>query len=198
MTQHAGTYPTIQISHAGPYRTLICSRTATWQLYRIEGSRCIGKFTHSIFLESRSIDSRPSHFSTDCSGHLICRIWNGCDDLLPYLALLISMHASTSNIVSFVGGLAVGAALAFALYKTSRLPRNSVNGRRSLSSVQNNQQSTSDDDNSQELNIYDDEVLQEMFTRNIQFFGGERQAFISKSFVVVVGLGVRPYTWVVG
>jgi len=36
-----------------------------------------------------------------------------------------------------------------------------------------------------------DDILNEQLTRNIQFFGLEGQRKISKSFVVVVGLGVR-------
>ena len=36
-----------------------------------------------------------------------------------------------------------------------------------------------------------DEVLAEQLTRNLQFFGSEAQGRVAKSFVVVVGLGVR-------
>jgi hypothetical protein len=36
-----------------------------------------------------------------------------------------------------------------------------------------------------------DEVLEEQFTRNVQFFGSEGQRRAARAFVVVVGLGVR-------
>jgi glutamate-1-semialdehyde aminotransferase len=36
-----------------------------------------------------------------------------------------------------------------------------------------------------------DEVLAEQLTRNVQFFGLDNQKGITKSFVVVIGLGVR-------
>lgn len=39
----------------------------------------------------------------------------------------------------------------------------------------------------------EDEIVKEHLTRNIQFFGRESQLQISKSFVVVVGLGVSSY-----
>ena len=38
----------------------------------------------------------------------------------------------------------------------------------------------------------EDEILAEHFTRNVQFFGREGQQRIMGSFVVVIGLGVRP------
>ena len=38
---------------------------------------------------------------------------------------------------------------------------------------------------------FDDEILSEQFTRNIQFFGSQGQQQVHDSFVVVVGLGVR-------
>lgn len=37
--------------------------------------------------------------------------------------------------------------------------------------------------------LLEDDILREHFTRNMQFFGEEAQVKISKSFVVVVGLG---------
>lgn len=37
-----------------------------------------------------------------------------------------------------------------------------------------------------------DEVLTEQLTRNLQFFGADAQGRVARSFVVVVGLGVRP------
>ena len=37
-----------------------------------------------------------------------------------------------------------------------------------------------------------DEVLEEQFTRNVQFFGSEGQRRAARAFVVVIGLGVRP------
>lgn len=39
-----------------------------------------------------------------------------------------------------------------------------------------------------------DEVLSEQLTRNIQFFGLDKQKKIAKSFVVVIGLGVSKHT----
>ena len=39
-----------------------------------------------------------------------------------------------------------------------------------------------------------DEVLEEQFTRNVQFFGSEGQRKAARALVVVVGLGVRPFT----
>ena len=36
-----------------------------------------------------------------------------------------------------------------------------------------------------------DEVLEEQFTRNVQFFGSEGQRRAAQAFVVVIGLGVR-------
>ena len=36
-----------------------------------------------------------------------------------------------------------------------------------------------------------DDILREQFTRNIQFFGEAAQAKVFRSFVVIVGLGVR-------
>ena len=38
----------------------------------------------------------------------------------------------------------------------------------------------------------EDEILQEQFTRNVQFFGQGGQSKVAGSFVVVIGLGVRP------
>ncbi len=40
-------------------------------------------------------------------------------------------------------------------------------------------------------NFSDDEVLAEQWTRNEQFFGLDGQLCIARSFVVVIGLGVR-------
>lgn len=37
----------------------------------------------------------------------------------------------------------------------------------------------------------EDEILQEQFTRNVQFFGAEGQSKVARSFVVIIGLGVR-------
>lgn len=39
--------------------------------------------------------------------------------------------------------------------------------------------------------IVSDEVLAEQLTRNVQFFGVEAQQHVARSFVLVVGLGVR-------
>ena len=39
-----------------------------------------------------------------------------------------------------------------------------------------------------------DEVLEEQFTRNVQFFGSEGQRKAAQALVVVVGLGVRNLT----
>lgn len=39
-----------------------------------------------------------------------------------------------------------------------------------------------------------DEVLEEQFTRNVQFFGSEGQRKAARALVVVVGLGVRNVT----
>ena len=36
-----------------------------------------------------------------------------------------------------------------------------------------------------------DEILEEQFTPNVQFFGVEGQSKVARSFVVVIGLGVR-------
>ncbi len=38
--------------------------------------------------------------------------------------------------------------------------------------------------------MQDDEVITEQLTRNIQFFGLDRQQRIADAFVIVVGLGV--------
>jgi hypothetical protein len=43
-----------------------------------------------------------------------------------------------------------------------------------------------------------DEILSEHLTRNVQFFGIEKQKIIANSFVVVVGLGVRATPWCQG
>ena len=40
-------------------------------------------------------------------------------------------------------------------------------------------------------NYEGDEVLEEQFTRNVQFFGSEGQRRAARAFVVVIGLGVR-------
>lgn len=37
----------------------------------------------------------------------------------------------------------------------------------------------------------EDEILQEQFTRNVQFFGAEGQSKVAGSFVVIIGLGVQ-------
>lgn len=40
---------------------------------------------------------------------------------------------------------------------------------------------------------FDDEILSEQFTRNVQFFGSQGQQQVHDAFVVVVGLGVSTY-----
>lgn len=103
------------------------------------------------------------------------------------------MHVATSSVVSFVGGLAVGAALAVALYETTRVRRKSDDSGNVGRPVQRILSFRKEDGSpaDQDLDIYQDDVLVEMFTRNIQFFGAEKQAAVFRSFVVVVGLGVR-------
>jgi hypothetical protein len=105
------------------------------------------------------------------------------------------MHVETASVVSFLGGLAVGAVLAVALYETTRTRRRNGHAERSRLSLLGSEGLRNGEDKSgnEDLDIYKDEVLVEMFTRNIQFFGAEKQAAVSRSFVVIVGLGVRPF-----
>eukprot|EP00884_Botryococcus_braunii_P014097 jgi/Botrbrau1/22689/Bobra.0132s0030.1 len=101
------------------------------------------------------------------------------------------MRVETPSVVSFLGGLAVGAVLAVALYETTRTRRRNGHAEPSGLSLLGSEslRNGKDKSSNEDLDIYKDEVLVEMFTRNIQFFGAEKQAAVSRSFVVIVGLG---------
>lgn len=109
----------------------------------------------------------------------------------------LTMHFGTSSIPTFLGGVAVGCVVAIALYETrSRkkgiLTEIAFHSRNKDPKLRGKENRDSGSSGGQHVDIFGDEVLEEMFTRNIQFFGAEGQARVSRGFVVVVGLGVRP------
>lgn len=105
------------------------------------------------------------------------------------------MHVGASPIATFLGGVAVGCVAAVALYeircrKCGVLTQSAFHSRNMDPKIRDSEGSL----DGHHVDIFEDEVLEEMFTRNIQFFGIEGQARVSRGFVIVVGLGVRPFS----
>lgn len=104
------------------------------------------------------------------------------------------MDTSTSTLRlcgAFVAGGAVGTCLAALVYtrrsqQSGGMPADTTGGRESPRPSAERERR---EEGSQPLQVAEDEILAEHFTRNVQFFGSEAQQRVADSFVIVVGLG---------